>query len=380
MLKQPIAISSFASISPLGTNAKTIWESYLQPDHCFLETEGLLTGSLPEDIRILVEEIALEKKQYRPLDKTVLATIFAGRQAMTMANWDNKKPIGINIGSSRGATHLFERYYTEFTEKGQLGPKASPTTTLGNLSTWLAHDLGAEGFHFSHSITCSTALHALLNGLAWLQSGMADQFIVGSAEAPITPFTLAQMKALKIYAAQKTDFPCRSLDFEKQENTMILGEGAAVFCLSNNLNQARAKIISVGYGAEKIKHGADISADGQCFQTSMTMAIEGMNPADIDAIVMHAPGTVKGDKAEMIAVERVFKNNLPAITSNKWKIGHALGASGGLSLEMAILMLEQNQLIESPYYKNTVQPAELKNIMVNAVGFGGNAVSVVVSI
>jgi lysine/ornithine N-monooxygenase len=32
------------------------------------------------------------------------------------------------------------------------------------------------GSEISHSITCSTALHAVLNGIAWLKSGMVDKF------------------------------------------------------------------------------------------------------------------------------------------------------------------------------------------------------------
>jgi 3-oxoacyl-(acyl-carrier-protein) synthase len=38
---------------------------------------------------------------------------------------------------------------------------------LGNISSWVAHDLQSSGPEISHSITCSTALHAVLNGVAW---------------------------------------------------------------------------------------------------------------------------------------------------------------------------------------------------------------------
>ena len=75
---------------------------------------------------------------------------------------------------------------------------------MGNISSWVAHDLQTEGPEISHSITCSTALHALLNGVAWLQSGKQIKFLVGGSEAPLTPFTIAQMQALKIYAKRNT--------------------------------------------------------------------------------------------------------------------------------------------------------------------------------
>jgi 3-oxoacyl-[acyl-carrier-protein] synthase II len=60
------------------------------------------------------------------------------------------------------------------------------------------------------------------------------------------------------------------------------------------------------------------------------------------------------------------------------EIGHTFGASGMLSLELAVLMLKHNHFIPSPFLpQDAGRP--LRKIMVNAVGFGGNAVSVLIS-
>ena len=112
----------------------------------------------------------------------------------------------------------------------------------------------------------------------------------------------------------------------------------------------------------------------------MAMATEAVQLQDIDIIVMHAPGTIKGDASEYNAIKHVFKDNTPALTSNKWKIGHTLGASGGLSLELAILMLQRQQFISIPFLKDQKHPTNLKKILVNAVGFGGNAVSLLIAL
>jgi 3-oxoacyl-(acyl-carrier-protein) synthase len=55
------------------------------------------------------------------------------------------------------------------------------TTTLGNISSWVAHDLQSSGPEISHSITCSTALHAVLNG-CMVEIRMIDKFMVGGSE------------------------------------------------------------------------------------------------------------------------------------------------------------------------------------------------------
>ena len=381
MLKEPINIVSFASISPLGNTQKEVWKSYLNASS-LISPQPFLSANLSKDTEGILSALKKSDKKYQALDKTVLMGMLAGRNALEQANWTDLSQTGINMGSSRGATELFEENHALFTQENKISPLTSPSTTLGNIATWLAHDLSVEGPTLSHSITCSTAMHALLNGIAWLNAGMSNQFIVGASEAANTPFTIAQMEALKIYSNKdKEAYPCESLNFDKKSNTMVLGEGSVVFCLSPNNKQAHeAQIISVGFATEKIKHGADISKNAICFQKSMKMALKSMDEQEIDAIVMHAPGTIKGDQSELNAIVKVFGENHPAITSNKWKIGHSLGASGGLSIEMAILMLKNEQFIESPFYKNKKQPSKLKNIMVNAVGFGGNAVSIVVAI
>jgi 3-oxoacyl-(acyl-carrier-protein) synthase len=67
------------------------------------------------------------------------------------------------------------------------------------------------------------------------------------------------------------------------------------------------------------------------------------------------------------------------MTSNKWKLGHTFAASGILNLELAILMLQHQDFIEVPFSEISKSPSKLENILVNAVGFGGNAVSILIS-
>ena len=251
---------------------------------------------------------------------------------------------------------------------------------MGNISSWVAHDLKSNGPTISHSITCSTALHAILNGVAWIQSGMSDKFLIGGSEAPLTPFTIAQIQALKIYSRLKAPYPCRALDLEKKTNSMVLGEGASMACLEGGLQANRlAKIEGIGYATEPLTHNVSISTDAQCFQDSMEMALKGLSSDEVDVIVLHAPGTVKGDLSEYKAIQKVFCNKTPFLTTNKWKVGHTFGASGMLSVEMAILMLQHQEYLQVPFAQRKTPSKPIEKIMVNAVGFGGNAVSVLLS-
>lgn len=383
MFKHPVYITALGSISSLGHAPNQIMAAYKSENHYLSEMpfkeSTVWGGKLKDESALEIQKLRESDNKYKSLDNSVLYAMYAARVAFKASGWDAAADFGINIGSSRGATALFEGYHQDFLKEGKTATLASPTTTLGNISSWLAHDLGTNGPTISHSITCSTALHALLNGIVWLQSGMADKFMVGGSEAPLTPFTIAQMKALKVYSKEKSGFPCRAMDLKKEANTMVLGEGAAVACLETGTPKTyKAKVLGIGYATERLKHNVSISSDALCFQDSMKMALQQAELTAVDAVVMHAPGTIKGDTSEYNAIQKVFGENTPFLTTNKWKIGHTFGASGMLSLELGLALLKGQQGISSPFYQNKKKNS-FSTVLVNAVGFGGNAVSVILS-
>lgn len=396
-MQHPVSITSINSISPLGGSLEDIWQRYQNDGHCLSEKSfgqgKAWVGQLRSSVKLEIKNLKNSDPHYKNLDPSVLYAIYTARKAVANAGWKATDNFGINIGSSRGATELFEKYHTEFLKQGRAKTLSSPTTTLGNISSWVAHDLQTQGPEISHSITCSTALHALLNGVAWINSGMCDKFLVGGSEAPLTAFTVAQMQALKIYAPSSSNvedsavnkgtfdtyYPCRSLDLNKTGNSMVLGEAAAMACLEKGSSQnTLAKIIGVGYATELLEHNVSVSSDAKCFQRSMKMALGSLNPDDVDIIVTHTPGTLKGDSSEINAINTLFCNKRPALTTNKWKIGHSLGASGLLNVEMAVLMLQHQKFIPVPFIEEKT-PERIKTIVVNAVGFGGNAVSILIT-
>ena len=206
MMQECISITGMGSISPLGIKVAEIWQKYIDSSHCFTkENTTEYTASLSKNAQLEVEKLKSTNTKYKSLDNSVLYAIVAARNAVKNAGWIQESNFGINIGSSRGATALFEKYHEDFLENKHAQTLSSPTTTLGNISSWVGHDLQTSGPQISHSITCSTALHALINGIAWIQSGMADKFLVGGSEAPLTSFTIAQMKALHIYAKNEVE-------------------------------------------------------------------------------------------------------------------------------------------------------------------------------
>lgn len=374
-LKQKIAITGKGSISPFGVEQAEVLANIFSKKTFIKKIEGDFVAPIDKENQFIIEELKKSNKHFARLDTTVLFAILASRQATKQAGWQHD--FGVNIGSSRGATNLLEENFSFFKETGKASPLSSPTTTLGNISSWVSQDLGANGLAFSHSITCSSAGHAFLNGIAWIQAGLMEKMLVGGSESPLTKFTIEQMKALKVYAQEENNYPCRPLDFNKQSNTMCLGEGASVFCIEKESKNALAYIEGIGFASEKIEHATAISNEAEAIQKSMEMALDKRDKVDL--IIAHAPGTLAGDESEMNAIKKVFGENHPLVISNKWQIGHTFGASMGFSVELAIEILNQQKIPQIPYLPENKIPTNINKIIVNSIGFGGNAVSLLIS-
>ncbi len=353
------------------------------------------TAAISAEAEEILSSLQQSNPHYKQLDRSVLLAIYAARQAAEQAGWTASaaapdEELAVNIGSSRGATGLFEQHFEAYKQSTdcRTTSAASPTTTLGNISSWAAHAVHAEGPQISHSITCSTALMAVANGVAWLKAGMAKRFLAGGAEAPLTPFTIAQMKAIGIYSGlQHTPYFCQPHARQRQ-NTFVLGEGAAVLALESvsqeQLTPGAVIVEAVGIGFEKIESKTGISREGRNFQKAMRHALAQLpgNDSQIDLIITHTPGTYAGDTAERAAIEAVFGQHTPAITTNKWLLGHTLGASGALSLAYALQALALQYYPPLPYANvlNETRPPAIRRVLINAAGFGGNAASVVLKL
>ena len=297
------------------------------------------------------------------LDRAALLALYAADQAVEQAGWAGED-FAVIVGCSRGPTGSWEAGFTEFQATGRVAARTSPQTTLGSIGFTLGRYFGVSGLSSSLSVTCSSGFHALLHGVALLRSGMARRVLVGGAEAPITPFTLRQLEALRVYAeVPKTGHACRP--FATPASGMAIGEGAAFVCLgeaagAGQVAGAEFVVEALGFGQELGQSATGISSDGAGLQRTMRTATDGVVP---DLIVAHAPGTRRGDAAEATAIRTVFgEAAMSRVESGKWATGHTFGASWPLGLVYALRKLGMGQ-----------------RALVNATGFGGNVVSVLVS-
>ncbi|MBT5078283.1 MAG: beta-ketoacyl synthase [Candidatus Marinimicrobia bacterium] len=385
-----IIITGMGSISPIGADPNTMWRNYRKGmtkiQNVKIGDGNLCCAPLSEAENDCIDVIRNENKQFRHIDRSVLMAIYASRKATKMAGWGNSTQVGVSIGSSRGATATWEAHHRSLLTHGKVAPLASPTTTLGNISSWVAQDLQIKGPSISHSMTCTTGIHSIANGMAWLKSNMCNRFLCGGSEAALTNFTYKQFQALGLYSQDvDAENPCMPfVDEETTQNRLVLGEGAAVFALEKFNDHHEKHIIAtingLGFGFEALTSSTSISDLGEGLEKSMLNALDDASINNVDAIITHAPGTIHGDASELNAIYKVFGDAHPILLSNKWIIGHTFGASAALSIEMAIHVLHNQEYTDFPYpTRISSSKKEIKTIMINAAGFGGNCASLIVS-
>ena len=125
----------------------------------------------------------------------------------------------------------------------------------------------------------------------------------------------------------------------------------------------------------------------------MKKAIEaaGLFPSDIDYVNAHGTGTSNNDLSESNAMLTVFDGKIPPFSSTKPYTGHTTSASGSIEVVISILSMQNNFIppnlnfgipmkeVNAIPLSTVVKNVELRHILTNSFGFGGNNTSLVLS-
>jgi 3-oxoacyl-[acyl-carrier-protein] synthase II len=182
------------------------------------------------------------------------------------------------------------------------------------------------------------------------------------------------------------------LPFDVERDGTVLSEGAAVLVLESEEHaQARGADILcelAGYGVTAdAYHIAAPDPNGTGAARAMQAALRnaGATPEDVTFVCAHGTGTPLNDISESKAIAQVLGEKVP-VMSNKYSIGHTLGAAGAISSVMAVCALQEgvipgtlnlrNKDPECPV--NAIRAnvcAPVHGVLVNAFGFGGQNAS-----
>jgi 3-oxoacyl-[acyl-carrier-protein] synthase II len=395
-MDKKLIIRGLSTLSPLGTSRDEIARLLEDPVPRavpFRERSDRPVFPLTTEGEVLVRSVGSEER-YARLDRVAHLAIAAVRRTLDAAGGRHGAIGCVSIGSSRGATIALERTISNFAgDPSKVPTETSPTTTAGNISSWVAQECvsrqsrlreGLSVASIGTSMTCSSAFQSLLTATAFVRSGMSSAALFGGAEACLTPYTIAHLEALRIYSDGSQGWPCRPCgSVSVASNTVALGEGAGTALLMADDGadvEGDLALLGLGWAIEETPTATGLSADGRAFERSMRMALESLpSGVSVDTVVAHAPGSIKGDEAELSAITRTLPTGV-RVVSTKHLTGHTYGASGMVSLALAQALIGGATWAGFPYEsavpRDTGAPSQV--VLINTAGFGGNSVSVIV--
>lgn len=253
----------------------------------------------------------------------------------------------------------------------------------------IADELGIRGYVTTISTACSSSANAILMGARMIRAGLLDRVMAGGCES-LTKFHLNGFNALKILDKE----PCKP--FDARRNGINLGEGAAYLMLESEsaaLSSGRTILAELaGWGnACEAFHQTASSPDGEGAYLAMKKALDmsGLEREAIGYINAHGTGTDNNDLAEGTAIQRLFGERLPAISSTKPMTGHTTSAAGATEAILAMLSLTEGAIWPNLNFREKMEELrfspveklftgiELSAVMSNSFGFGGNDTSLV---
>lgn len=263
------------------------------------------------------------------------------------------------------------------------------TYSCGSCTEMIADYAGRFASLSTLSTACSSAANALILAANLLKTGEADIVVAGGTEA-LTRFHLNGFHSLMILDHDR----CRPFDAGRAG--LNLGEGAAYVVLESAASVARRAVTPLasqtGYGnACDAFHQTASSDNGEGAYRAMmeALAMAGLKPSDIDYVNAHGTGTPNNDASESVALQRVYGQQMPPVSSTKSMTGHTTSASGSIETVICLLAMQHGIIPANVGWQHPMEDGikptmgasgqQLRHVMCNAFGFGGNDSSLVFS-
>jgi 3-oxoacyl-[acyl-carrier-protein] synthase II len=403
-----VFVTGLGTVSPIGNDVPTFWKNLNDG----VSGAGPITAFDASDFPV---RIGCEVKDFDPgqwmdhkmAKRTARVTQFslaASRQALEDAGLTiderNRDMVGVVISTGGGGIGLAEDGTRTLDERGprSVSPLFLPSIMPNAVSCLVSIETDARGPVLTSTLACASGNYSIIEGYHFLQRGEADVMLAGGTESATTPVSFAALGRLGALSCRNDDPTHASRPFDVDRDGFVYGEGAAVMVLETEEHaRARgARIYAEVLGGRLTGDAFHITAPdpaGDGAMRAMQGAIEGagLKPTDIDVIYAHGTSTQLNDVTETKAIKGVFGDhayNL-AVTATKSMVGHLMGGAGAISALSAALTLHEGVIpptinherpdpeCDLDYVPNQSRRADVNALLVNAFGFGGQNVVLV---
>lgn len=396
-MKTNVVITGLGLITPIGIGAPDFWNACLKGRSGVrpVPTTQNRGPSVPIAGTVSNFDPALFVSPGRPdrMDRfshfAIAATKFALEDARLKLEEENRRKIGVILGSSIGgmivAEEQIERLHTRGPKK--VHPKLIPAYTPNAPAGEVAIKWGMKGANLS--VLTPYVSGAVALGIAYdaFQLYDLDVLVAGGVDTPLSRLTSKFILETGLVSSKAIR------PFDKKRDGFVLGEGCAVLVLER-IEHALERGASIyaeygGYGQTHSVSSHDIDSKIKAAELALEMAL--VSKEDVDYIHANGTATREGDIIETEMIKAFFgarAYNIP-ISATKSMIGHSIGAAGAIELAVCALAIRDGVIpptinYEAPdsecdldYVPNIARETKVKLAISNAFGlYGDNVVSV----
>ena len=396
-----VAVTGLGAVTPIGNDARSTWRAAVAGQSGIDWIRSFDASELPVKVAAEVKDFdpaqVASPKEVRKLERNVLLSLGAAREAMADAGLNGFDPmrVGVVFGTAIGGVNGILEQEEIRRDRGpdRVSPNFLPNVLVDSASGQLAISLGIKGLNYAIVSACATGSHAIGEGAEVIKRGDADAILAGGAEACMHPLILAGFTAMRGLAVEDEHPPRASRPFDATRAGFVMGEGACVLVLEE-LEAARARGATVyaevlGYGGSNdAHHMAQPEPEATGVAEMMRAALRRANVESdrVGYINAHGTSTPLGDLAETKAIKEVFGAHAYelAVSSTKSVMGHTFGAAGAIEGMMCVLALHEGVLpptinyrhpdpdCDLDYVPNEAREAKVDVALSNAMGLGGH--------
>jgi len=398
-------VTGAGTINPLGSSVKETWAALLDGRSGIAALEQDWAEQLP--VKIAGQVTAdlsehLSTREMKRMDRCGQLALIAAREAWVQAGAPEVDPerFAVVIGSAYGGLGSTIEQDRVLAASGprKVSPHTLTRLMANGPAAWVSIDLGARGGARTPVSACASGAEAIVQAAELIRSGAADVVIAGGVDASVNDLVISGFSQIRALSTRADESQRASRPFDAGRDGFVLAEGAAVVVLESEehaRNRGAAILGAVAGGAVTSDADDIVAADPAMQRRVMQKALDcaGMQPADIGFVHAHATSTPVGDRLEGQAISAVFGPNVP-VTSTKGHTGHLLGGAGALAAVVVLEALGTGQLpgtlnveaLDPEVDLNVITegthqlaPDQTRAGLVNAFGFGGHSVALVLT-
>ena len=401
-MQKRVAVTGLGCVTPFGIGRHALFDALLAGRPAVSLISSFDTSDLKTKIAAEIKDFDPDpyfpKSETRRMDRFTQFAAVAAKDALIDAKIDlnslDKSRAGIVLGSGFGGISTTLEQHKTLLERGarRVSPMCVPMMIPNMAAGNLAILFGLRGPNETVCTACASSSHAIAAAFRMIQNGKADLMICGGSEAPVNPLILAAFSSMNALSKRNDEPEKASRPFDKDRDGFVLGEGAGILILES-FEHAKARkadvyaeIVGAGSSADAF-HITSPDPEGLGAAGAMRAALDdaGITPDKISSVTAHGTGTVANDPTETKALKAVFGEHAYKIPVNSIKsmLGHALGAAAALEAVSAVSSIVEGVIpptinLEDPdhecdldYVPNVSRKAELKYVMTDSFGFGG---------